>query len=660
MNPKKEIESLRTEIFRHERLYYVESRPEISDYEFDQLLRRLETLEREHPELASPSSPSQRVGGAPVDGFAAVRHDPPMLSIENAYSLEELREWDARVRRGAGRDAVEYSTDLKIDGVSIDLVYEKGELIRGATRGDGVRGDDVTTNVRTIRSIPLRIGGGHAQLQIRGEIYIDKATFVRLNEEAEEAGQSPLANPRNAAAGAVRVKDPKQAAARRLRAIVYQVVRAEGQPVHSQSEAYALLEDLGFPVNPAHAVCATLEQVEAFIDRWREKRHELPFEIDGIVVKVNRFDLQRELGATSKAPRWAVAYKYPPEAVRTVIREVHAQVGRTGTITPVAVLDPVWVSGSTVQRATLHNFEEVARKDIRIGDTVLVEKGGDVIPKVTGVVLDERPKRSKPVPVPDRCPVCGEPVHRFEGEVAIRCVNQGCPAITRESILHFVSRKAMDIEGLGEERVVQLLEKGLVTDFTSLYELKKEDLVELERWGGKSAENVLEQIERSKTSELARLVFALGIRHVGERAARLLAGRFGSVERLMEATDAELVAIPEIGPKVAESVTFFFSVPANRERIETLLRLGLRPTHVATVTGDRLAGKTVVVTGTLERLTRDQIHAMIEREGGKASGSVSKKTSYLVAGSDAGSKLDKAKSLGVPVISEDEFLAMVQ
>ncbi|MGH9458487.1 MAG: NAD-dependent DNA ligase LigA [Thermoanaerobaculia bacterium] len=659
MTPRVEIERLRRQLERHERLYYVESAPEISDYEFDQLLRRLQELKRQHPELASPDSPTTRVGGAPVESFPTVVHDPPMLSIDNAYSLDELRAWGERVRAGLGTDRVIYSADLKIDGVSIDLLYENGRLVRGATRGDGRRGDDVTENVRTIRSLPLVVEGAPPRLEIRGEVYIDKASFLKLNQDAEEAGLTPLANPRNAAAGAIRVKDPKVAAARRLRAFVYQVVRAGEERLRSQHEAYALLARLGFPINPGRARCDSLDAVESFIAAWREKRHDLPFEIDGIVVKVDHFHQQGELGTTSKAPRWAIAYKYPPESVRTIVREVVAQVGRTGTITPVAVLDPVWVAGSTVQRATLHNYDEIARKDVRVGDTVTIEKGGDVIPKVTGVVLEERRRGARRIVPPESCPVCGEPVHQFEGEVAIRCANQGCPAITRESILHFVGRKAMDIEGLGEERIVQLLERGLIEDYTSLYELKQEDLVTLERWGKKSAENVLAQIERSKQTDLARVIFALGIRHVGERAARLLADRFGSLDALMQATTEGLVAIPEIGPKLAESVTFYFSVPANVARIEKLVGLGLAPAHEPAVTGNRLEGKTIVVTGALQRFTREEIHRLIEREGGKASSSVSKKTSYLVAGEDAGSKLEKAREVGVTVLSEEEFLALV-
>lgn len=656
---KDEIESLRRELERHNRLYYVEARPEISDYEYDQMMRRLQALEAQHPELFDPNSPSQRVGGAPVEEFRTVIHDPPMLSIDNAYSAEELREWDDRVKRGLGLDSVEYVAELKIDGVSIDLVYENGELTRGATRGDGVRGDDVTPNVRTVRSLPLKIEPRFRRLNIRGEIYIAKPDFAKLNQEIEESGQPPLANPRNAAAGSLRQKDPKLAARRHLRAFVYHVVSADGLRIESQWDAYELLAGLGFPLNPQRALCRDLGEVEAFIAAWRERRHELPFEIDGIVVKVNRRELQLELGSTSKAPRWAIAFKYPPEAAQTVVRNIRLQVGRTGAVTPVAEFDEVTLAGTRVTNATLHNFDDLARKDVRIGDTVLVDKSGDIIPRVLEVVREKRPPGTTPFPVPETCPECGEPLHRFEGEVAVRCINQGCPAIVRESILHFGSRKAMDIEGLGLQTVNALLERGLVRDYASLYELTEQQVAELERKGARSAKKLIENIERSKTSELSRLIFALGIRFVGERAAKNLADRFGSIEALMDASTEDLVATPEIGPKVAESVRFYFSVPANRERIERMKRLGVRPRHEAAVTGTRLAGKTIVVTGTLRRFSRDEIHALIEREGGKAAGSVSSKTSMVVAGEAAGSKLDKAKALGVPVLSEEEFLALL-
>lgn len=659
MSVKSEIEKLRAELERHNRLYYLET-PEISDYEFDQLMRRLQELEEKHPEHADANSPTQRVGGAPIEEFRTVIHDPPMLSIENVYSLEELHEWDARARRGAGRDELEYEAELKIDGVSIDLLYENGELTRGATRGDGVRGDDVTPNVRTARTLPLRIKPRFKRLEVRGEMYISKADFVRMNEEKEEAGESALANPRNAAAGALRQKDPRLAAQKRLRAFTYHVVAADDLRIESQSHGYEILDSLGLPLNPQRKVCKDLAAVEKFIDEWHEKRHELPFEIDGIVIKVNRRQMQEELGATSKAPRWAVAFKYPPEAAKTIVREIRLYVGRTGTVTPVAVFDPVHIGGTTVINASLHNFDEVARKDVRVGDTVLVEKGGDIIPKITDVLKDERPKKTKAIELPTECPECGQPLHRFEGEVAIRCINQGCPAIMIESILHFGGRKAMDIEGLGYHTVKALIDAGLVDDYASIYALSEEQVAALERKGEKSAAKLIENIEQSKRRELSRFIFALGIRFVGERAAKLLAERFRTIDALMDAATDELIEVAEIGPRVAESITAYFAVPANRQRIETMKRLGVAPQHTATATGSKLAGKTLVVTGTLSRFSRDEIHRLIEREGGKPGSSVSSKTSYLIAGEAAGSKLEKAQSLGVPVLTEDEFLALIE
>lgn len=656
MKPKAEIETLRRDLERHNRLYY-EGRPEISDFDFDQLLRRLQELEAAHPEHFDPNSPTQRVGGTPIDAFPTVVHDPPMLSIDNAYTLEELREWDARVKRGLGTESVEYEAELKIDGVSIDLLYENGALMRAATRGDGVRGDDVTPNVRTVRALPLRIDTRLKRLEVRGEIYISKVDFAKLNEGLDDEEQ--LANPRNAAAGSLRQKDPKLAAARRLSAYVYHLVAAADMRIESQSAAYALLENLGFPLNPQRGVFPDIAAVEEFIERWREHRHDLGFEIDGIVIKVNRREEQLDLGATSKAPRWAIAFKYPPEAAQTIVRAINLYVGRTGAVTPVAEFDPVRLGGTKVVNASLHNFDELARKDVRIGDTIMVEKGGDIIPKVVDVLTDKRPRGARAVAPPENCPVCGQPLHRFEEEVAIRCINQGCPAIVLQSITHFGSRKAMDIEGLGWQRVQAMLDAGLVSDYASIYELTAGQLAALERMGEKSAANLIAEIEKSKSNELSRFIFAIGIRMVGERAAKLLAERFHSVDALMNATAEELVEVPEVGPKVAEAITFYFSVPANRERIAKMQRLGVAPRFVPSATGNRLAGKTVVVTGTLARFSRDEIHKLIEREGGKASGSVSAKTAYLVAGEAAGSKLEKARSFGVPVLTEEEFLAMV-
>ncbi|HUP60605.1 MAG TPA: NAD-dependent DNA ligase LigA [Thermoanaerobaculia bacterium] len=659
MNPKTEIEKLRKALERHNRLYYLDAAPEITDHAFDQMMKRLQELEAQHPEHFDANSPSQRVGGAPIGEFETVIHEPPMLSIDNAYSLDELREWDERVRRGLGADDAEYVAELKIDGVSISLLYENGNLIRGATRGDGVRGDDVTPNVRTVRALPLKIDPKVKGLEVRGEIYISKRDFAKLNEAIEDAGHEPLANPRNAAAGSLRQKDPKLVSQRKLSAYVYHVITLDGRQAESQWDAYALLDRLGFPTNPKRALCPALDDVIAFIEHWREHRHDLDFEIDGIVIKVNRRELQLELGATSKAPRWAVAFKYPPEAAQTVVRNINLYVGRTGTVTPVAEFDPVRLGGTKVVNASLHNFEELARKDVRIGDTIVVEKGGDIIPKVVDVLTGKRPRSAKAFKAPANCPVCGEPLHRFEDEVAIRCINQGCPAIVLQSLTHFASRKAMDIEGLGWQTVDALLKSGLVTDYASLYELTVEQVAELERKGEKSAAKLIENIERSKKNELARLIFGLGIRMVGERAAKILADRFRSLDALIHATFDELVEVHEIGPKVAEAITIYFSVPANRERLEKMQRLGVAPSYVATATGDKLAGKTVVVTGTLTRFSRDEIHKLIEREGGKPSGSVSSKTSYVVAGEAAGSKLEKAKSLGVPVLTEEEFLDLL-
>jgi DNA ligase (NAD+) len=660
MKPEEELLELRERIRRHERLYYVSATPEISDYEFDQMMRRLEELEQAHPELVTADSPTRRVGGEPVEEFETVTHDPPMLSIDNAYTFEELAEWDARVRKGSGTDRLSYFADLKIDGVSIDLVYRGGELVRAATRGDGYRGDDVTANVRTVRALPLRLSGGIENLRARGEIYMDKRRFEALNREKEEAGQVPLANPRNAAAGSLKQKDSRLTAKRGLSAFVYQVVDAAGHSLQTQRGMYELLETAGLPVNPVFCHCESLDAVRDFIEQWRERRHDLPFEIDGIVVKVDELPLRDELGSTSKAPRWAVAFKYPPEAARTVVRRIEAQVGRTGAITPVAIFDPVHIGGSTVQRATLHNYEEVARKDVRVGDTVLVEKAGDVIPKVTTVLAEKRPAGTTPLEVPGRCPVCSEPVHEFEGEVAIRCVNQGCPAIVRESIVHFASRRAMNIEGLGDKVVDQLLAVGLLVDYTSIYELTRDDLAALERWGTKSADNLLAAVERSKSVELGRFIFALGIRFVGERVASILARQLRSIEAVVSAGAEDLVVIPEIGPKLADSITFHFSVVANRERVEKLRGLGVHPRPPDIGGTGRLAGQTIVVTGALDRYTREEIHALIESEGGRATGSVSKNTSLIVAGRDAGSKLEKARALGVEVLSEAEFLERLE
>jgi DNA ligase (NAD+) len=665
VTPEEEIAGLRESIRHHERLYYVDHSPEISDFDFDQMMRRLALLEQQHPELLTADSPSRRVGGEKVTNFPPAPHDPPMLSLENAYSLDELREWHGRVARGLGTDEVDLFAELKIDGISIDLLYEESVLVRGATRGDGSVGDDVTSNVRTIRSLPLRLTRPAATLRVRGEVYLDKEQFALLSQRNEEEGKPPIANPRNAAGGALRLQDSRETSRRGLKAYAYQLVDLNGKPPESQSQSFELLHEYGFPINPGHRICASIDEVEAFIAEWQSRRHELPFDIDGIVVKVNRRALQTELGATSKAPRWAIAFKYPAEAVPTRLRAITVQVGRTGTLTPVAELDPVHLAGSTVSRATLHNWEEIARKDIRVGDTVMVEKAGDVIPKVTAVVREQRPAGAVPPPLPEHCPACGQPVHRFENEVAWRCTNAACPAIARQALLHFSGRKAMDIEGLGEALVDALFEAGWIEDYTSLFELPAEELPGIRtrderRLGEKNATKLLLNIEQAKKRPLPRLLFALGIRFVGERAAKLLAGEFRSLDRLAAATTEELIAVPEIGPAVADSVTFFFSLEANRRRLEKLRRLGVDPEVESEARGTRLAGQTIVVTGTLDRFSRDQIHQMIEREGGKFSGSVSSKTAFVIAGDEAGSKLEKAQKLGIRIVREEEFLAMIE
>ncbi len=669
---RRRVERLRAELHRHEDLYN-RGRPEIPDREFDALMAELGALEAEHPELAAADSPTQRVGGAPVEGFAQVVHDPPMQSLDNTYSLDELAEWGERLKRLAPDAGLEFVAELKVDGVSISLEYRDGVLVRGATRGNGVVGDDVTVNLRTIRNLPLRLrAGAPERLVVRGEIFMPRSVFRRLNQRREEAGEPLFVNPRNSTAGSVRLLDSREVAARRLSALLYQV--ADGAEFETHAESLEALARWGFPVHDGWRRCADLEAVAAFVEAWREKRRELDFETDGVVVKIDRIDLRRRLGATAKAPRWAVAYKYEPERVSTRVLGIAVQVGRTGVLTPVAELEPVFVGGSTVARATLHNYEDLARKDVRVGDTVFVEKGGDVIPKVVEVLLDQRPGDARPFEMPATCPECGEPVTRFEGEVAWRCVNPDCPAILQESIRHFVSRNAMDIEGLGGERIAQLVEQKLIDDLPSLYLLKREALVELEGWGEKSADKLLGELEASRHRELHRFLFAVGIRMVGERVAKLLARHFGSLAALETASEEELMAVAEVGPKVAASVRAFFADPRQRRRLDALAAGGVEPPAQEPVrdapreeddgggTGpaSELAGKTVVLTGSLERLTREEATARLEALGARVASSVSKKTDFVVAGEKAGSKLEKARNLNVPVLDEAGLLELLE
>ncbi|KAB2962967.1 MAG: NAD-dependent DNA ligase LigA [Thermoanaerobaculia bacterium] len=650
---------LRRLVHHHEDLYYRQGRPEIADREFDRLMAELAALEAEHPDLVTADSPTGRVGGAPLEGFVQVRHEPPMQSLDNTYSIDELREWAGRLERLAPDARPGFVAELKVDGVSISLLYEDGVFARGATRGNGLVGDDVTANLRTIRTLPLRLKGrAPGRLLVRGEVYLPRSVFRRLNREREEAGVPLFVNPRNSTAGTIRLLDSREVAARRLAALVYQV--AEGPELASHAQALERLTEWGFPVHDSWRRCPDLAAVETYVSAWRERRRDLDFDTDGVVVKVDDLELRTRFGSTAKSPRWAVAFKFEPEQGETVVREIVVQVGRTGVLTPVAVLEPVFVGGTTVRRATLHNYEDLARKDVRVGDTVRVERGGDVIPKVVEVVLERRPADARPFEMPARCPECGEAVAREEGEVAWRCVSPVCPAVVAVSILHFAGRNAMDIDGLGDERTAQLLAAGLIRDFPDLYRLERGALAELEGWGERSADNLLASIEASKRRELHRLLFALGIRQVGERVAKLLAAHFGSLAALAAADEEELVAVPEVGPKVAAGIRAFFDDPRQRRRLEELAAAGVNPPEVAVrAAAGRLAGKTVVLTGRLTRFSREEATALLERLGARVSSSVSKKTDLVIAGGDAGAKLARAIELGVPVADEVELERLV-
>jgi len=651
---RRRVDALREEIRRHDRLYYVEARPEIPDHEYDRLFAELKALEERYPELVVPDSPTQRVGGEPLDELEQVEHAVPMLSLDNTYDLGELRDWYGRVTRGLGHEPEGLTAELKIDGVSIALIYEDGVLARAVTRGNGRVGDDVTSNARTIRAIPLRIDSSIPLIEVRGEVYMPRSVFAELNRRRRAEGEPEFANPRNATAGSIRLLDPREAARRRLSVWCYQVARIEGRVLERHSEAMALLGELGFPVNPGFEACPDLECVEAFIERWRQRRPELDFETDGVVVKVDRLDEQGALGATARAVRWAVAYKYPPEGKKTRVLDIVVQVGRTGVLTPVAILEPARISGSTVSRATLHNFEELARLDVRVGDTVWVTKGGEVIPKVEAVDRSARPADARPFPIPDRCPVCATPVVREPGEVAIRCPNPRCPAVVLARLRHFVSRQGMEIEGLGGRLLEQLVGEGLVTDPASLWRLDPGRLAALPGWGEVSAANLMRQLEEARTRPLHRLLFALGIPHVGERAARILARRFRTMEALAAAPAEELEALDGIGPVIAASVRRWLDDPENRQLIERLREAGVameEPVDDAPEDGRPLEGLTFVLTGTLSR-PRSEVARRLESLGARVAGSVSRRTDYVVAGENAGSKLEKARALGVTVLDE--------
>ncbi len=658
-----QVEDLRDKIRHHEYRYFVLDDPEISDYDFDKLVEQLKKLESEHPELITPDSPTQRVGGKPREGVVKVAHSSPMLSLDNTYSEDELRAWERRVHELSGRKDVEYVCELKLDGMSLALIYEGGRLARGITRGDGTVGEDVTLNVRTVRSIPLVIpkenlkkAGLPANFEVRGELLMPLAAFKRMNDEREAKGLSLFANPRNATAGTVRQLDASITAARRLDYFPYILLQNGRTLFDRHSKTLDALGSAGFKVNQNHTLAKNMEGVWAFIQEWEGKRDKLPYEIDGVVIKVDRTGLQDELGFTGKAPRWAIAYKYAARAGITQIEDILVQVGRTGKLTPVASLKPVPIGGTTVSRATLHNMDEIERLGVKIGDWVQVERGGDVIPKVAKVIDDkDHPRGHKIFRMPEKCPVCGTHVVKTEGEVDYRCVNANCPAKLRETILHFSSRHVMNIEGMGDALVAQLTERGLVKNVADIYNLTKDDLLSLERMGEKSAQNILAEIEASKKLPLERVIFGLGIRFVGERTAQFLAEHFGSMDALITASQEELEDVNEVGPRIAESIHEFFAEARNRELVKRLREAGLMFAGKKRERGTKLAGKTFVLTGTLTKYTRDQAKKMIEDAGGRVSGSVSKKTDYVVAGSDAGSKLDKAKELGVSVIEEQEM-----
>ena len=658
---EKKIEALRDKIRHHEYLYYVLDQPEISDLEFDKLMQQLKELEGEHPTLITPDSPTQRVGGKPREGFVKVRHSSPMLSLDNTYNEDELRAWERRVHELTGRKDVDYVCELKLDGMSLSLGYDDAHLVRGITRGDGTTGEDVTLNVRTVRSVPLSIpkeklkkAGIPVNFEVRGELLMPTAAFKKLNEERERDGLATFANPRNFTAGTVRQLDASVTAQRPLDYFAYMLLENGRTYFDRHSKTLDALEAAGFKVNQHRKLVHSMDEVWDFIRQWEGKRDSLPYEIDGIVVKVDRTSLQDELGFTGKAPRWAIAYKYAARGGITKLENVRWQVGRTGKLTPVAELAPVAIGGTTVRNATLHNMDEIERLGVKIGDWVRVERGGDVIPKVVEVDKDH-PRGDGSINAPEKCPVCGTKVVRTEGEVDYRCVNANCPAKLMGTILHFASRGVMNIDGMGESLVTQLIERGLVKNVADIYDLTKKDLLSLERFADKSAQNILDEIENSKELPLERVIYGLGIRMVGERTAQFLAEHFGSIDALANASLEELQNVNEVGPKIAESIAEFFGNPANRKLVERLGRAGLAFKGQKKERGTKLAGKTFVLTGTLTKYTRDEAKTIIEDAGGKVTGSVSKKTDYVVAGTDAGSKLDKAKELGVAVIDEKEM-----
>jgi DNA ligase (NAD+) len=660
---EKRIKELQEVLTQYGYEYYVLDKPTISDHEYDQLLRELISLENQFPQFITPDSPTQRVGGAVLEGFKKVEHRVPMLSLSNAFNEQDLRDFDRRVRQALGED-YEYVCELKIDGLAISLRYENGKFVQGATRGDGTVGEDITVNLRTVKSIPLKLKE-NVTIEVRGECFMPKKSFVELNRQREAKGEELFANPRNAAAGSLRQLDPKIAASRNLDVFLYSIGENHVSHIEKHSEFLDYLDQIGLKTNKERKVCPTLDDVLKYVEEWESKRPELPYEIDGIVIKVDRFDQQKKLGYTVKSPRWAIAYKFPAEEVETKLIDVELSVGRTGVVTPTAILEPVRVAGTTVQRASLHNEDLIKEKDIRVGDFVIIKKAGDIIPEVVRPLPEKRTGEEQPFAMPEQCPECGSELVRLDEEVALRCINPKCPAQIREGLIHFVSRNAMNIDGLGEKVITQLFDKNLVSNVADLYKLKYDQLIVLERMGDKSVNNLLSAIEASKDNSLERLLFGLGIRHVGAKAARILAEHYEHIDRLMAATEEELQSINEIGEKMANSIVTYFQLPEVKELITELKNLGVNVTYKGPKVSrseqieSAVAGKTIVLTGKLERYSRSEAKEKLEQLGAKVTGSVSKNTDVVIAGTDAGSKLKKAQDLGIEVWNEEQLVELL-
>lgn len=660
---KKEIEKLREEINQHNYNYYVLDNPIISDYEYDQLMKQLITLEQEYPEFITPDSPTQRVGAKPQEKFRTIRHLEPMLSLANAFSEEELIDFDQRIKKNFPQQYYDYVVELKIDGLAIALVYENGLLTRGATRGDGIIGEDVTQNLKTIKSIPLKLREykNIEIIEVYGEVFMDRKNFARLNEERAKRLENIFANPRNAASGSVRQLDPAITANRKLDTFIYQATFPMKNIFSTHIEVLDFLKNAGFKVNTNTKLCANIKEAISFCKLWQYKKNELNYDIDGIVIKINQLSLREKLGATTKSPRWAIAYKFPAEQITTNVKDIIVQVGRTGALTPVALLEPVTISGSKIQRASLHNEDEIKRKDVRIGDTVLIQKAGEVIPEIVQVIKEKRSGKERIFQMPQSCPVCGSPVVKLREEVVSRCNNASCPAQIKERIRHFVSRSAMDIEGLGPALISQLVDKKIIKDFADIYYLKQEDLVPLERMAEKSADNIIKAIDNSKNRPLANLIYALGIRHIGIYASQLLSDKINNIYELGKFSPEELINIEGIGPIMAESIVLFFQQKENIQIIKKLEQAGVNiASEKKVIDKGPLAGLQFVLTGTLENFTREEAKEAIERLGGKVTNSVSSKTDYLVLGQDAGQKYQKAKELNIKIIKEEEFQKMLE